>query len=146
MAKKPMRFTVVGIYTDNNQRYATDAYGYSATEAVIDAIERCKDDNKDEAMNIDVCAVFRGSHSIRDVTVSDSRERPGPKRCRAKRYHRYTVVTEYKAEHVQDLSPIEAELQFHCRVAGVFLGHLLDYQDRVDFDAVEAATRKRKAA
>jgi hypothetical protein len=146
MGRKPMRFTVVGIYTDNNQRYATDAYGFSPTEAVIDAIERCRDDNRDRSMNIDVCAVFRGNHTVRDVTVSDSRERPAQKRCRAKRCHRYTVATEYAVEHVQDLSPVEAEMPFDCRVAGVFLGHLRDYKGYVDFDAVAAATSRRKAA
>ncbi|KWU26409.1 hypothetical protein [Burkholderia cenocepacia] len=134
-----MRYTVVGIYTHNNQRYATDAYGFSATDAVVDAFGRVRDDNQDESMRIQVCAVFRGHHASRDVTVSDSRKRPEPRRCRAKKMHRYTVATEFDVQHVTDRSPIEAELSLHCRVAGVFAGHLKSLKEQVDWRVVERA-------
>lgn len=146
MSSKETRYTVVGIYTGNHQRYATDAYGPTPTDAVIDAIFRCREDNKGFVTGFNVCAVFRGSHPCKDVTVSDSRERPEPKRCRAKKWHKYTVVTEYDVKHVKDLSPIEAELGFHGKVAGVFLGHVKSYSDDVDWARVEAETKPKARA
>jgi len=143
MSSKDKRFTVVGIYADNHQRYATDAYGPTPTDAVIDALLRCREDNQGFVSGFDVCAVFRGSHPCKDVTVSDSRERPEPKRCRAKKWHKYTVVTEYDVKHVKDLSPIEAELGFHGKVAGVFSGHVKNYSDEVDWERVKAETRRK---
>ncbi|KVP75138.1 hypothetical protein WJ96_05085 [Burkholderia ubonensis] len=134
------RFTVVAIYEENHQRYATDGYGPTATDAVIHAIEQCRADNKEPDMELRVCAVFRGSHSCKDITVSDARERPEERRCRAKKDHKFTVVQDGCVEHVMSRNAIEAELGFGGEVAGVFRGHLNDLSHEVDWDRVDAAT------
>ena len=61
MSSKDKRFTVVGIYADNHQRYATDAYGLTPTDAVIDALLRCREDNQGFVSGFDVCARTRSA-------------------------------------------------------------------------------------
>lgn len=137
------RYTLVGIYNDNNQRYATDCYGSNATEAVIDAIENCRLDNGDPEKEITVCALFRGSHSSKDVTVTYAHEEPNFPRCRAKIPRKFTVVGARKIMHVMGLNAIDAELQLYGDIAGVFNGHQLDISAEVDQAVVEERTRIR---
>jgi hypothetical protein len=143
---KNKRFTVVGIYNDNNQRYATAGYGPTPTDAVISAIRNCRRDNKGSDMDLEVCAVFRGSHPIQDRTVEDASKRMPEVRCRAKHNHRFTVVTDSKVDHVLARNAFWAEPGDGPRVAGIFRGHLKCWLSEVDWDRVDAGTKVLKKA
>jgi hypothetical protein len=143
---KNKRFTIVGIYLDNNQRYATDGYGPTVTDAVISAIKSCRRDNHDLDMDLKVCAAFRGSHPIQDRTVEDASERMPEVRCRAKHDHKFTVVTDSKVDHVLARNAFWAEPGYGPRVAGIFRGHLRCWLSDVDWDRVDAETTVLKQA
>lgn len=138
---KDKRFTVVAIYEENHQRYATSVYTQNVTSAVIEAIRQCRLDNHEPDMELRVCAVFRGGHSCKDVYSSDARERPDPVRCRAKLDHPFTVVLDNSVHHVMSRNAVEAEDGFYGEVAGVFRGHLEDLMFEVDDERVEAETK-----
>jgi hypothetical protein len=133
-------FTIVGIYEENHQRYATSVHTPDVTEAVIEAIRQCRLDNKEPDMELRVCAVFRGSHSCKDIYSSDARERPDPVRCRAKLDHKFTVVRDGSVNHVMARNAVDAEDGFGGEVAGVFRGHLEDLCYEIDEARVDAET------
>jgi hypothetical protein len=145
---KDKRYTVVCIYEDNNQRYATDADGPTPTDAVINAYQQCKSGNQGEFMELGVYAVFRGSHPIQDRTVSCSLERMPVVRCRAKHDHKFTVVTDGAVTHVLARNAVEAEPGEGPSVAGIFRGHLTCWMAEVDWDRVDAelAVMRKMAA
>jgi hypothetical protein len=145
------QFTVVAIYVDNEQRYATNSVAESPTEAAIDAIEQARHDNGEPDMAINICAIFPGEHSSQDCRYmwadeGDVFKRPDPVRCRAKHNHRFTVVTDDAVHHVMDRNAVGAENGFYGAVAGVFRGHLNDLSDEIDWDRVNAETEVKKAA
>jgi hypothetical protein len=143
---KDKRYTVVCIYEDNDQRYATDGYGPTPTDAVIDAIKTCRRDNHDSTMQLEVCAVFRGKQPIQDRTVELATERMPEVRCRATVDHKFTVVTAHSVDHVRARNAVEAEPGYGPRVAGIFRGHLMCQLADVDWDRVEAETTRQKKA
>jgi hypothetical protein len=143
---KNKRFTIVGIYRDNNQRYATAGYGPTVTDAVISAIKTCWRENDDLDMDLEVCAAFRGSQPIQDRTVEDASKRMPAVRCRAKHNHKFTVVTDSKVDHVRARNAYWAEPGDGPRVAGIFRGHLKCWLTDVDWDRVDAETAVLKQA
>ena len=148
---KQKQFTVVAIYVDNEQRYATNSFADSPTTAAIDAIEQARNDNGEPAMELSICAVFRGDIPSQDCRYMSADEgdvykRPDPVRCRAKHNHRFTVVTDDSVQHVMDRNAVEAESGFYGAVAGVFRGHLNDLSHEIDWDRVNAETEVNKAA
>lgn len=59
-------YTVVGLYGDNNQRYATSVQAESPREAESIAREQCDEDNGFET-NLLVAGVVRGRHTCVDA-------------------------------------------------------------------------------
>jgi len=76
------QWTVVGYYRDNDQRYATEAFARSSSEAETAAIESCNADNGWDPDSDDewrreydpeiivVCGVVLGEHMCQDVYES----------------------------------------------------------------------------
>lgn len=126
-------YTVVAIYRDNSQRYATSSCAENPTEAVANAIFDARHDNSNPE-EICVCAVFLGEHSAQD-NEWDARERPAYKSSRAKDKHFTVVFGEGAVTHVNEPNALLAEYRCaedHDEVGGVFEGHLENLLGQVD--------------
>lgn len=136
----PVTYTVVAIYRDNYQRYATSSCAENPTEAVANAIFDARNDNQ-EPEEISICAVFLGEHSAKD-NEWDARERPEYKNSRAKDKPFTVVFGEGAVSHVSEPNASLAEYRHaedYDEVGGVFEGHLVNLLGHVDL--AEAYTR-----
>jgi len=57
-------FTVIGLYADNDQRYATSVVARDPEEAEAAAQEQVRVDNGDDSLVLVVAGVLRGCHDV----------------------------------------------------------------------------------
>lgn len=123
-------YTVVAIYQNNLQRYATNVYGPSP----MDARRAVEQDRINDGCSVYVCAVFEGEHKCVD-TNAEMADKPPHARSRPRSSEPYTVVCmdrhgDVSTCHVTARSPELAESiganHDDELVAGVFKGHLIN--------------------
>lgn len=125
MKTKTQTYTVLGIYADNNQRWADDLTAMNAHEAFRLA-------KRLYGAGRVLCGVFPGTHDCVDTNVSDASTCPPATKGKSRARHPYTVVGMTTAgqrfcRYVKAASPANAERRAtdhgHELVAGVLAGH-----------------------
>jgi hypothetical protein len=136
-------YTVFGTYPDCDDRYASDVFASSATEAVLLAIEEWRERNDTREVRVDFCGVALGYHTPEDTAYALpgwSRDEEDPDVESDAELQPYTVITCFETQTVKAVSPLVAESQFDSEdVAAVLPGAVENLWWAVDTELVDWA-------
>jgi len=149
-----MIYTVLAIYADNLQRYATAVYAEGPAEAAEAAVATVREDNRDPKADLYVCGVFPGNHECLDVYESLACRTPRRIPDGGDRIQAFTVVGMTRfgnpfTKHVVTSSAMRAEAACITPVrliAGVLPGKLDNVLPEVPMPGVSISDGDIKSA